>query len=178
MQQLQKFYGMEPVDEILYHNPEDGKFYPTSEAIRRGVYLNSQVLVKYENGLKVYVNGSFDKNWKVKLQSREYILPPAGFLAFLPQTLLEYGAILNGHRVDFVDSPSYIYADGRGKQADFGILKTSGQVIIKKSGRRWKVIIASGDKVELRKKELKGVRLVAKNGMVKVGKEYILVERR
>ena len=178
MQQLQKFYGMEPVEEILYHNPEDGKFYPTSEAIRWGVYLNSQVLVKYENGLKVYVNGSFDKNWKVKLKSREYILPPAGFLAFLPQTLLEYGAILNGHRVDFVDSPSYIYADGRGKQADFGILKTSGQVIIKKSGRRWKVIIASGDKVELRKKELKGVRIVAKNGMVKVGKEYILIERR
>lgn len=155
MQPLQSRYAYIPPEHILYHS--NGEFYPVSEAIKNKAYLKNQVYVKYKNGLMVYCNGSLDDrdNWRISLGDKEYLLPPTGFLAYMPGELLEYSATVGGSRVDFVDSPSFLYADGRGKETDFGLFKTKGQVIIKKAQKEWEVILCSRDAITINLKKVK-----------------------
>lgn len=133
LQQLQTFYSNSDVEEIKYH--KENRFYNTTEAIINRVHLNNQVFVKYKNRLEVYVNCNGKENWIVEKGGKNYILPPYGFFAYLPGKIIEYSALIDNHRVDFVDSPVYVYADGRGKLTDFGVLKTDGAVVIKKKSK-------------------------------------------
>ncbi|MCM8818985.1 MAG: hypothetical protein NC915_05885 [Candidatus Omnitrophica bacterium] len=133
LQQLQTFYTNVDVETIMYH--KDNKFYKTTEAIINKAHLNNQVYIKYKNGLEVYVNCNEKENWIIEKEGKKYILPPYGVFAYLPGKIIEYSALIDNHRVDFVDSPVYIYADGRGKLTDFGVLKTDGAVIIRKKSK-------------------------------------------
>ncbi len=147
IQQLQERYVMVPVAEIRYNHK--GKLLPTSEAIATDAYKQSQVYVKYTNGLEVYVNGSWDKPWRVSVGGREHLLPPTGFVAAMGDELLVYSAEVGGKRVDYVNSPKYVYADARGTSHAFAELETDGAVAVRHTGNCLSAIIASPDVTRL-----------------------------
>jgi hypothetical protein len=118
IQQLASRYALVPVRSIAYCDGE--RLLTPSEALRSGAYTRSQVAVEYENGLRVWANGSFEESWRVEADGQTYDLPPNGWLAIQGTEFLEYSAMKDGHRVDFVRSPVYTFADGRGTMTDFG----------------------------------------------------------
>lgn len=131
MQQLQRRYNMVPVETILYR-AADGRMLTISQALPIGANKRGQVHIKYKNGLEIYANHNNAEHWKVTLGGREYDLPPWGWVAAAPD-FVEYSAEFDGRRVDFVDSPEYTYMDAGDTPFDFGPMKRSGQVVIKKN---------------------------------------------
>ena len=69
-----------------------------------------QIVTRYENGLEVTVNGHPTESW----QTADALLPPNGWSVKDPQAFVARSAIIDGHRADYVDSPAYLFADGRG----------------------------------------------------------------
>ena len=133
IQQLASRYALVPVRNISYW---DGRrLISPSDALRSGAYTRSQVAVEYENGLRVWVNGSFEEPWRVQADSQTYDLPPNGWLAIQGAEFLEYSAMKDGHRVDFVRSPVYTFADGRGVLTDFGGGVKAKEAVIVLHGR-------------------------------------------
>lgn len=147
MQQLQGYYAMIPVDKIRYN--DNGALVSTSNAIATGAYKNSQVYVKYANCLEVYVNRNQEKNWKVGLHNKEYILPPNGYVAFLPDEILEYSCLVDNQRVDYVEGRNYTYCDGREKKTDFGNIVASNSYLLKKDYKTTWLIPAPFKQVEV-----------------------------
>ena len=131
-QAIQSLYALAPVQKIEYFH--DGRFLSVSDLLREKAIGENQIHTRYKNGLEVCVNGSLDKKslWKVRIEGKDYALPSSGFVAFMPGKLLQFGAILEDHRADFVDGPDYIYADGRGIETDFGVIRTAGATIVRK----------------------------------------------
>jgi len=128
IQQLASRYALVPVRSIAYW--DGARLVDTSEAIRSGAVRRSQVAVEYENGLRVFANGSFTEAWRVTADGQTYDLPPNGWLAAQGREFLEYSALRDGRRVDFVRSPVYTFADGRGAPTDFGDLKATNAVVV------------------------------------------------
>lgn len=138
VQQAQVRYALVPATRIAYHDPRTDELLDTSAAVRTGVYRNNQVHVRYRSGLEVYANGSFADPWDVSVGGARYHLPPTGYVAALGDELLEYSAEVDGHRVDFVRSPAYSYADGRGRAHRFPGVRTDGGVIVRATdGQFW-----------------------------------------
>lgn len=135
MQQLQKRYVMEHVEEINYF---DGKtLVPTSEAVQRDVYQNNMVFISYKNGLKIWVNCNWDnKNWTIDDLGQSYVLPPGGWYARQGRDFIEYSALVDGRRVDFVDSPDYTYIDPHGKSITLAGLAADRITVHNKTGRQ------------------------------------------
>jgi len=128
IQQLAARYALTPVRSIAYW---DGtRLMNSSDAIRSGAVDRSQVTVEYENGLRVFANGSFTHTWHVNLENRTYELPPNGWVAIQGGDFIEYSAVRDGHRVDYVRSPVYTFADGRGIPTDFGGIRATNAIII------------------------------------------------
>jgi len=127
-QQLASRYALVPVQSIRYWN--SSRLVRTSDAVRSGAYQESQVAVEYANGLHVFANGSFKRNWRVSLAGHTYDLPPNGWVAAQGNDFLEYSAVRSGRRVDFVRSPVYTFADGRGVSTDFGHFKATNAMIV------------------------------------------------
>ena len=128
IQQLAGRYALTPVRSIAYW--DGSRLLNTSDAIRSRAVERSQVMVEYENGLRVFANGSFTQTWRVAAGDQAYELPPSGWVAMQGKEFLEYSAIRDGRRVDYVRSPVYTFADGRGVATDFGGLKATNAVII------------------------------------------------
>ena len=88
--------------------------------------------VEYENGTKVCVNRG-KEDWEVE----GYILPQYGFL-IKGNGILEYSVIRdkdNREWIEYVDTAEEIYADPRGKEYDFGKVKTDVHVAIQNFGK-------------------------------------------
>jgi hypothetical protein len=118
IQGLASRYALVPVQRIAYW--DGSRLVTPSEALRSSACDRSQIAVEYANGLRVFANGSFEYPWRVELNRGAYDLPPNGWLAAQGDEFLEYSALRDGHRVDFVRSPIYTFADGRGQLTDFG----------------------------------------------------------
>ncbi len=128
IQQLAARCALVPVHSIRYW--DGARLLTTSDAVRSGAYRRSQVAIEYTNGLRIFANGSFEHAWRVNIGERAYDLPPNGWLALQGDEFLEYSALLAGRRVDYVRSPAYTFADGRGHLADFDGLQAKEAVII------------------------------------------------
>jgi len=138
MQQLQNYYLLEKVKNIRYF---DGKeLIDSSSAIITDAYKRSQVYVEYETGLKIWVNGNFEENWIVKVNEREYILPPAGYLGVLEGKIEVFSGLKDGYRIDYAYTPEYVYVDGRGVFTKFKGISTDGQVVVKKENNNLRII--------------------------------------
>ena len=135
LQQLQERYIMEPVAEIHYFDGE--RLVTSSEAILRGIYGENRLRIRYANGLVVSINMNWDgKHWLVEDGRQVYDLPPGGWLARQGDDFLEYSAVQQGKRVDFVDSPEYVYLDGHGSPVTANGYSTTHQFIKFKTGPR------------------------------------------
>ena len=110
IQQLHTNYTLETAKEIRYAD-ETGKLLDTTAAVATGAYARSQIVTTYSNGLKVWVNGNTKETWKTP----EAELPPNGWFAKAADgKLTVFSALKDGRRADYVDSPAYVYVDGRG----------------------------------------------------------------
>lgn len=147
MQQLQQRYCMVSVAKISYNH--NGRLLSTSEAIATDAYKESQVYVRYVNGLEIYVNGSWDRSWEVNIGDRDYLLPPTGFVAAMGDDFLAYSAEVEDKRVDYVNSPEYVYADARGTAHAFEKLETDGAAAVKLESDCLVAIPASPDVTKL-----------------------------
>lgn len=126
VQQVHARYAQQKVESIRYANPQ-GKLLDTSQAVATGIYRRNQIATRYNDGLEVYVNGHPTETWSLPQAE----LPPNGWYAHdaTDHSLTAFGAIVDGHRADYVDSPAYVYANGRGKLTRFPRATCDGQLI-------------------------------------------------
>jgi hypothetical protein len=141
MQGVQTEYLVNQAKTIAYSDGE--RFYPTSEALRRKIVQEGRVRVEYDNGLIVQVNYNADKPWTVQAAGKSFKLPPYGWVIEKPGTILAYSALRDGHRVDVVQCPRYIYVNSNGKtfhDDDLGV-EVEGAVWLKRlDSGAWRVI--------------------------------------
>jgi hypothetical protein len=129
LQQVHAHYAQETATDIRYGD-EEGNLLDTSAAVATGAFRRSQIATTYSNGMKVVVNGHASETWKIP----EAELPPNGWYAEDTQggKLIAWSALVDGHRADYVDSPAYVYADGRGHFTRFDKAACDGQLIAHK----------------------------------------------
>ncbi|GAB6165887.1 hypothetical protein JCM19992_18870 [Thermostilla marina] len=143
IQQPATHYATAEVTSIRYHDGH-GNLLDSSEAVASGAYTRSQLVVRYDNGLIVRVNGHPTESWTID----KAVLPPNGwFISYDPEvrqeavekddenmirrtSLIAWSAVHEGHRTDYVDSPEYLYANARGKYTRFPKLATDGQLAV------------------------------------------------
>jgi hypothetical protein len=133
IQPIQKLYAMRKATAILYHDAATGKMVGASEAILGGAYRESQVYVKYETGLEVWVNGSLDKAWKVDAGGKTYELPPEGWVCVGPGVTC-WSAMVSGARADYCGAETSRFVDARGTRKTIGEFDTDGAAIVRKDG--------------------------------------------
>ncbi|GAG12555.1 unnamed protein product, partial [marine sediment metagenome] len=128
LQQVHARYAQATATDIRYADSR-GKLLDTSAAVATGALRRSQIATTYSNGMKVLVNGHPTETWKTP----EAVLPPNGWFAKDKEgTLVAFSALVDRHRVDYVDSPAYVYADGRGRFTRFDKAACDGQLIAHK----------------------------------------------
>jgi hypothetical protein len=149
MQQLQARYVMVPVKDILY--AYGGGFQRITEAIKSNAIAEKQVLVRYANGLEVAANCNATKWWVVEVCGKRYDLGPFCWAAADGKGFEEYSTEIDGVRVNFVQSPAYMFADGGGKMRDFGAIATDGAVALRKAkgGGVEVIVIAKPTKISI-----------------------------
>ncbi len=128
LQQVQARYAQATVAEIHYADAE-GELWETSDAVAQGIYERSQIATRYNNGLRVLVNGHPGLVWRTDQAE----IPPNGWFVRDEGSegeLVAYSALVDGHRADYVDSPAYLYADGRGRRTRFDDAMCDGQMIV------------------------------------------------
>lgn len=126
LQQLHARYAIDTIDTIHYAD-ENGSLLDTDAAVATGAFERSQLALRYCDGLEVYVNGNKTQPWTVDGRT----LPPNGWLVRDPvkRELVAESLLYDGHRVDYVESPAYYYADGRGRFTRFARLACDGPLI-------------------------------------------------
>jgi hypothetical protein len=137
LQQLHAAYAQEKAEYIRYAD-EKGNLLDSSAAVATGAYRRNQVCMRYSNGLIVAVNGHPTETWKAK-----GLLPTLGPNEWfvVRGELMAWSKTFDGHRQDYVDSPAYVYADGRGHFTTFPKAACDAQMIAhKRAGGSLEVI--------------------------------------
>jgi hypothetical protein len=131
IQQLQSHYVLEPVEDLRYH--AHGRLHSPSEAIANDAHTQAQIYVRYRNGCKVWANLHREEPWTIDFGGEPLVLPPNSFAARAggEAPLTEYSALKDGHRVDYVASPAYVYVDARGTLTTFPGVQTDGAVAVR-----------------------------------------------
>ncbi|MDA3925007.1 MAG: hypothetical protein PF904_09950 [Kiritimatiellae bacterium] len=128
LQQIQERYTQVPVKTIRYF---DGlKLLSTSAAVASGAYKRNQLVVEYEGGVNVVVNGNQTESLKVRWKERDIVLPPNGYAAWTDDGEIEvYSGLHKGRRIDYARTPEYIYFDGRGEFTRYDRAAASGVAV-------------------------------------------------
>ncbi len=137
-QPVQKLYAMRKATAILYHDATTGKMVGVSEAIAGGAYRESQVYVRYETGLEVWVNGSLKETWKVEAGGSTYELGPNAWVCIGPGVVC-WSATVGGGRADYRQAETGRFVDARGALKKIGEFETDGAAIVRKEGTGWQV---------------------------------------
>jgi len=125
LQQVHAAYAQQKAAEIRYAD-EKGNLLDTSAAVATGAFRRNQIRTTYSNGLVVVVNGHPKETWKTDRGE----LPPNGWCVYdRGGKLVAWSMMFDGHRADYVDSPSYLYADGRGRLTRFPKAVCDGPLI-------------------------------------------------
>lgn len=129
---LQKQYLNSKVKTIDYHDEQGQKIGTLSKVMISMPdydFKSSNLRLEYENGLVIFINNgpANSPNWTVEYQSRNFVLPANGFLAYNPNlsgynnsgNFLAFSALIDNNRSDYVSSDSYLMSDGRGTTLNF-----------------------------------------------------------
>ena len=133
IQPLQMRYAMRKALAIRYRDMASGNMLDASDAVRLGAYLDSQVHVRYQGDMEVWVNGSLDQEWLVQVGESSVRLPPSGFLARGPGGLDVYSALTDSGRVDYAACEGTRVVDARGSRQVVGEFDTDGAAILKRN---------------------------------------------
>ena len=142
IQQIHARYAQQDVEAIRYANAA-GVLVPTSAAVASGAFRRSRIVTKYADGLEVWVNGHATDTWRTP----EAELPPNGWNVRDPvkHRLRAFSCLRDGHRVDYVEAPAYVYANGRGVITRFPKITCDGQLAVLPRGDRTVEVIPVGD---------------------------------
>jgi hypothetical protein len=103
----------------------------TTEALVSGAYEESQVLVTYKNGLRIFASGSWARDWDVQAGDHSFSLPPASFVALGTQGPIAYSADMGSGRIDYAACDDYLYCDTRGNRMTLGAMTLSGAALLR-----------------------------------------------
>ncbi len=117
---------------IRYHCPDAGYMRP-SAAIASGVWQDSRLYVEYPGEVELWVNGSWEKDWTVRVGGDDYQLPPSGWVVTGPDFFVFSGWHENG-RIDYIEHPNGIFLDPRDRNVTFRGHEASGTPLIKENG--------------------------------------------
>ncbi len=86
----------------------------------------------------IAVSGGGSPETAAKHKARGKLLPRERINALIDPgaPFLEFSALVNGARVDFVDSPDYVYLDGHKKSVVVNGYETDRQLVVWKRGPR------------------------------------------
>ncbi|NMA45348.1 MAG: hypothetical protein GX945_02180, partial [Lentisphaerae bacterium] len=113
LQQLHSRYTQANIAAIRYADAE-GRLWNTSQAIANRAYERSQLVLDYEDGTHVVVNGHRQDDLSLTLDGKTITLPPNGFTGWTDDGSVQViSANRNGLRADYAASPAYLYVDGR-----------------------------------------------------------------
>ncbi len=126
---LQPYYIGQSPKRILYAG-EVGYERPT-EAILSGAWHTSRLYLEYADALEIWINGSTDKNWTVRVAGEDYALPPSGWVATGPE-LFVFSGLHDGHRIDFIDHPRWLWLDPRGRDVTFRDYEANGVPLLER----------------------------------------------
>jgi hypothetical protein len=148
VQPLQQHYTMVPVARIAYDH--EGQLLATSQALVSGAYKKSRVFVEYENGFRVWVNGS-QQPWSVSALGANFELSRWGYVgASADGNTYSYSAQSESstgegsRRIDIAHGPQSHYMDARGAFARTDNLATDGAGALKHESTGWELIPARG----------------------------------
>lgn len=136
VQQIAARYTQSEAAKIEYADGE-GRWLPTSEAIKADVVPRCQVRVTYRDGTVACANG----NERERLTCGGIDLPPCGYFARSGD-----GAVVvlsdddGGARADYCESPKYIYIDGRGHEAVRAKARAAGTALCRVTDGGWEII--------------------------------------
>jgi len=117
IRQVQEYYsGIAP--EVIKYDI-DGKLMTASEMLKGNFKPSNRIYTKWPNGLETWVNRGASGNWTINADGEEYVIPPDGHVAIVPDELLQYMAIKDGHAVSYSRGKYYTYLDGRGETTEF-----------------------------------------------------------
>ena len=108
-------------ERILY-GKADG-YVTLATAMNEGIWHHSFLYIEYPDNLEIWVNGSDDRTWTVRVDEETYELPPSGWLA-ASEDVFAFSGRIDGHRIDYVESPEYLYFHPRGKALAFRQLES------------------------------------------------------
>ena len=146
LQPLQSRYALLKPEEIKYAAGQE--LIDSSTALRSGDWRNSQLFVRYPQGLQVWVNGNPHASWQVEHEGAVYDLPPFGWLAASPDGFLECSAAAEGKRYDRASCPDSVFVDGRGTWRSFDGVGTAGSVAVRAAQQGQGLSIITIERVE------------------------------
>ncbi len=124
---LQRRQALRAVDRIAFG---DGRqLMSASDALSSGTWRRSLVYLHYPDGLEIWVNGSREP-WEVRIGADLVDIPAAGWYA-AGSGFTCASVRFDGHRIDYVRAPEYLYHDGHGAEAYVEGLSCAVPVIVR-----------------------------------------------
>ena len=114
-----------------------------------------------------------EKPYALKRKGKEYVLPQFGFYVHGPR-ITQYRILVEGREVTYIKTNDYIFCDAGGKEYDFGVCITDGQVSIEVEGEHYIRIVIEDPKT---RKVLLRPQMLAKDFDFERAKLRILNER-
>ncbi|MBE6379952.1 MAG: hypothetical protein E7047_03395 [Lentisphaerae bacterium] len=152
---LQSYFMIRQVQEYyIGHAPEliqydiNGKMMTASEMLKGNFKPSNRIYTKWPTGLQTWVNRGESGNWVVNVDGEEYVIPPDGHVAVVPDELLQYSALKDGRRVDYSNGKYYIYLDGRGEITEFPEMTAAYAYVIRQMDGKTRITPAPFVKAE------------------------------
>jgi hypothetical protein len=144
LQPLQSRYAMLKPNDIRYGT--DRGIVTASRAFVSGDWRKSKILIRYPNGLSIWVNGNATEPWRVEQEGVAHDLPPFGWLAAGIDDFYEGSELLDGTRCDRAGSREGIFLDGRGAWREYDGIGASGSIAVRhaKEGKGLSIITVEG----------------------------------
>ena len=140
VQQIAARYTQSEAASIAYADAK-GRWLATGEALRADAVARDQVRVTYRDGTLVCANGNEKDRLVVDVGGSRIDLPPCGYFARSGDGEVEVlSCDAGGRRVDYCESPAYIYIDGRGDEVECGKARASGTAVCRATEDGWEII--------------------------------------
>ncbi|MDZ4197987.1 MAG: hypothetical protein U1E27_01735 [Kiritimatiellia bacterium] len=82
-------------------------------------------------GMELWVNLSRTEDWTFTAGNDIWTLPPAGWTAVGPD-IRAFSARMNAHRIDWIETPDWVFYRGPGPDFDFRGFRASGAVLVRR----------------------------------------------
>lgn len=139
---VQQQRGLQVPKEVSYWDGAGER--SCSDALASQVWKRSQLCIRYPNGLTLWMNGHATEHWTVMDAGQSYELPPNGYVVKGPD-LFEFSGLVDGRRLDYVETPECLYVDGRGRLEPYqGLVAPTPLLVLKSTPETWRLVDPSG----------------------------------